>query len=222
MGDANAIIDIVKYVAWPIVVSGIAIGFRCQIGSFLSSFSGIADRIKKAGPLEFSTISDQTKPRENTKAKEETQEALGAEPQADDQSLGPWIDYVNGLISQNNLKDAPDLQERLVWTLAWNLRHNDFNGIAKIIFGTQIAALREITNSGGLTAEALRTFHTLHEEKVYKEGQNTPLDFWNWIALLRNQQLVVMDERGRYAITPIGLSFLKFAAADNVTEAQLF
>lgn len=221
MADPKGLIDLVGFVVWPIIVGSIAVGFRREIRAFLSSFPGMAGRIRKAGPLEFD-VGDQAKATDASKPKEDIGEALKTEPMPSDPSLLPWIENINELIRRNDLTNAPDLQQRLVWTLAWNMRLNEFNNTSKLIFGTQIAALKEIANSGGLTAEALKTIHEEHELRVHEDGKDAPLGFLNWIGFLRDQRLVSMDSQGRYAITPIGVGFLHYATADHVTEARVY
>lgn len=217
MADPKGLIDLVEAIAWPALFGGLAIGFRTPIKSFLGSFQSIAGRIKKAGPLEFESIGDQARAAGQVKPKEEEGKVLKTET---DPSLRPWIENINEQIRRNNL-NVSDLQEQLVQSLAWNLRHNEFNNTAKLIFGTQVAALKEISNSGGLSAEALQTIHAEHSERVIARG-DIPLDFLKWIGFLRDRRLVVMDERGRYQIAPLGVAFLQYAASEQLTEARLF
>ncbi|MBI1383393.1 MAG: hypothetical protein GC150_00580 [Rhizobiales bacterium] len=224
MAVVNTVVDLIGYLAWPAVVIGIALFFRDEIKSFLSSFSGMAGRLKKAGPLEFQDpVGHQGVVVEVSQKKEDVGKALETDPLPDDPTLRPWIEPIQELIQRKNLSNAPDLKDRLIRELAWSNRYNDFSNIGRQIFGTQVAALREIAASAALPAEALQRLHAEHEVRVFADGREAnPLDFLSWVAFLRDQRLIAMDEQGRYAITPIGRTFVQFAAANSVTEARLY
>ena len=133
------------------------------------------------------------------------------------------IEHIEGIIRNNDLVDAPDLNERLIRELAWTVRYRELSDTGRLIFGTQVAALKEIAASGALSAASLEKLHSEHEIRVKDAGIETaPFDFLTWIAFLRDRGLIVRDDQGRYTVTSIGSAFIQFAAANHVTEARDF
>jgi len=181
----------------------------------------MAGRIKKVGPLEFQeAASNQAS---SASVEGDIGKALKTEPIVKDPTLEPWMSRIEEQIERNGLKDAPDLKDRLMVQLAWTMRHGEFSGLASNIFGTQVAALKEMDASGPLTMEALQKIYHEHTDRILSDGTHSdPLDFLRWIAFLRDNALITMNDKGQYATTPIGKIFIQFLANSSITEAKMY
>lgn len=224
---ANAIVDLVGHTAWPAVALGLGYMYREDLRTLLSAVTGLASRIRRVGPAEF----QETAARQvlSNSAREGAQDSksdgaatLTAEQLLNDPTIKPWLDQINEFLRANNLIDAPDLKERLLAALAQNSRELEFRTIADRIFGTQLAALKEIEASGSLGMSALQELHSEHETRVLLADSGHALDLLSWIGFLRDTHLISLDESSHYKLTEKGRLFVRFANANGVNETRPF
>ena len=106
--------------------------------------------------------------------------------------------------------------------LAMSKRLVDFHVTARIVFGTQIAALKHMLGTpAGLTLDDLRPLFQEHETRLKAGNQTLVPDLLQWVGFLTGQHLVAY-ENARYKITPAGRDFLTFLGTIGVNEAKLF
>jgi hypothetical protein len=226
MGLGKFIVDMVGHLAWPTLIAGFLFIFRDPLKSLLNAFSGLALRVTKVGPAEFQgpTINQQPDPETGLSLQKSSseQKALAASPLPDDPDLEPWVDNVRQIISDNGLEHAADLEARLIRALALSSRHCDFEMIARTIFGTQLAAIKELDKSGPLSATAFQDLHSEHETRVLSESQGKPLSSLVWLGFLRDNKLARLTNDGKYELTNTGRLFLQFAGSIGLTEQRVF
>lgn len=176
-------------------------------------------RTTKAGPVEFAPTPSQqqaaaTAHRGSDKA------LVTAEPP--DPSVALWHSDVEEAVRATNIANKDDLIAQLKSALAMTRRAVDFNIAARLIFGTQIAVLRNLTASAdGLTLEDLRPIYNEHVTRLTAVKDDRAPDILQWIAFLVGQRLVLLRE-GRYRITEAGKVFLNFITSIGFDEAKSF
>lgn len=224
---ANAIVELIGHTAWPFVVLSVSYLYREDIKTFLATVTGLAGRIRRVGPAEFQETA--TRQVFSSPAEEGEQDRRGHGPTTlapekllNDPTVKPWLDQITEFLQANNLTDAPDLKDRLLAALALNSRELEFRTIADRIFGTQVAALKEIEVSGSLGMSALQNLHSEHETRVLLSDSGRALDILTWIAFLRDSQLIALNENSQYKLTAKGRLFLRFASTNGINETRLF
>ena len=181
-------------------------------------------RLKKVGAAEFhGSVAQQTGPSFAVELKEGIQVAGDFEdPLPDDPAIKDCEEKVRNEIRKGGLKNAPDLKNRLIRTLAYSARVNACEIVARGIFGTQFSALNNMNASDRLTKIALQEIHEEHEASVWSEIEESPLTFLTWVNFLTNNELAQMDPERRYEITRFGQFFLLFAANIGLNENRKF
>jgi len=96
-----------------------------------------------------------------------------------------------------------------------------FYMISRQIFGTQMAALRQLANSPPQSKRALEPIFEQHIQKTRERGL-TPIDFSSWIAFLLNTKLISVDKDGNYVITEMGKQFLEMYSVTTNETTRLF
>jgi hypothetical protein len=221
---ANALMTLLGQLAWPIVFLALGLIFKREIRSIFSAFPDIAERIKKVGPVELQEAISKKFPSDpltdksaNESPPQQPQLNFPAPPPApanNDPALGLWLDNIRKIIAELHLSE-PELRERLIQALAMSSRHHDFLKTANAMYGTQLAALKEIRASGHLSPIALQR---LHGEHLARPAPLQKSDFLSWIGFLRDTLLIAMDKDGDYKLTPVGNDFLDFVAANGIIE----
>lgn len=113
--------------------------------------------------------------------------------------------------------------------MAWALRltvmaqvERDHEQTYRLIFGSQIAALKELNVRGALTLDQAREVYTLTAMKNYPETFK-PETFEDWGQFLIGRNLVVVapqpaTEETRAILTHLGRDFLLFVTGRGLTE----
>ena len=207
-------LNLIKELKWVVGIAVIIWYFRLPLTNLINALSHLAGRTTKVGPVEFHQGKPSTKELERKLQESNTNE---------DPTLDLYVTKVREEVKELKLTDLNEVNERLVFGLAQTYRHIDYRSIARPIFGTQIAALKEIVASvDGVPQAALEKIHEDHEIRILGTTKGDPLDFLSWIGFLRDNGLVSMNSAGRYSATDQGRTFVKFAAHDGVSESKPF
>jgi hypothetical protein len=176
-------------------------------------------RTTKAGPVEFAPASTQ---QQAAAAEHGSDKPLITEAPPSDPSLAPWQADVEEAVRRENTQDKDELIGKLIISVALARRASDFNVAARLIFGSQIAALRTLASSpDGLTLEDLRPIYTEHQTRLLIAGSNEIPDILQWISFLLGQRLVAM-RNGHYHITEAAKVFLAFLNSIGMSEAKAY
>lgn len=107
----------------------------------------------------------------------------------------------------------------LIHGFAFAQRLAVFEQALRLIFGTQISALRHLSASTvPLTRAALQNIYESHVEKVTAAGL-TPVDFDSWVGFLLQRMLIFATPNGDYQATEVGRQFLHYADNLPINEA---
>jgi hypothetical protein len=191
--------------------------FRHQVVAMLGAVTGLAGRIHKAGPVEFQPLAQQQQ-QPSQLAKEGERRASA--PLQRHPLVVPFENHLRRNIKQQHLDQEPDFQDRLIYDLAEAIRTAQGETAGRLIFGTQLAALKQLDTDGTMTPAALNTLYEQHVHIAKEAGIDEPLSFLEWISFLTSRSLVRIDDDGRYAITDVGRSFLQYLGLIEVTEAK--
>lgn len=125
-----------------------------------------------------------------------------------------WLTKLEQEITANGYF-GDGLQARLKWALAISIKNALFERVSRLIFGTQISALRRLSTCDGMTDSELKG---IHEEHVKRVG-NLAADFVAWSGFLQSNDLVVYDNF-KLKITEVGRLYLEFAKSIGVDEQK--
>lgn len=193
-------------IIWPAVILLIGSSHRDQVRDFLG-------RLIKLGP----TGAEAVPPLQGTPRSVEV--ITNAATQGITLPLAP-ADVVISQIEQDIVEtlkqrsididklSADDKKALFLREYANLVRNYHFDMIASQIFGTQVAALRQLDSSPSQPRGALEPIFEEYVRKI-KEKDIPPIDFLGWIAFLLNTKLVATDVKGNYLITQMGKQFLQ-------------
>jgi hypothetical protein len=133
-----------------------------------------------------------------------------------DASLRHFYDAIDADIARYNLAGAA-LVDLLKYSLAQAMRTANFEMIGRLIFGTQLSALRSLQVGNGTREQ----FQPLYEEHVRKAKEENlkPFDYQMWLNFLQSRFLLIV-ENDSYLITAVGRNFLAWAYSVSMNESN--
>jgi hypothetical protein len=208
----------VEHFAWPAVVIVLTLTFLLL---FRSQVAGFIDRTKSLKVPGIHAEGDSlTQVQAQSKSVEQSliggPEKLGTP--LSDEVLGPMDQEVHRLIKAS----VPDHSNHLPWALRL-LSHmslqRDHEITARLIFNSQVQALRAMAQSGGvLNAEQLRAFY---ESAASQSDAYEQYSFDRWWNFLANRRLITNDG-SMFHLTPIGRSYLAYVASTGISDPAAF
>jgi len=207
-----ALVDLIKGIAWPAAIVAVLLLFRADV-------SRLIPRLREIGPT-----GAKLDPAQKADAQRAAAEQVSDPSRIVLKDL-PGLARTDAIANLERVLHAalvnipPEEQvDRLVRLLAEARIATEFEKIYRLIFGSQIAGLRELNSRHSVpTAEARRRFD---EEVVpanpdfYRGEQFT---FEQWLGFLRNSGLVAEAEE-RLSLTPLGKDFLGYLTALGLRE----
>lgn len=209
MSGLAAVVEIIKAVVWPVAAIIIAYVFKADV-------HGLIPRLRRAGPtgVEFDPADAQ-----KTSTVEITTTEPGKLKEFPGMMRTPAIARVErqlyaGLAARKDVK--PEEREALlVRLLAQSQLEAAFERIYNLIFGSQIAGLRELNTRGRVTGNEAREF--------FKGVKSRFADFYKgysfeaWLGFLVSNGLVVRDQ-DILQITDLGRDFLIYLTGRRLPE----
>ena len=190
--------------AWPMVTLLLVLLFRGTVTLLLQRMI----RLNKDG-VEFSSPQQP----EKTDARDKIE--LNGSSQISDSTILPWLEKLNEEIRVSSF-EGEELANRLKAALAANIRNALFERVSRLVFGTQLLALRRMASSGGLTTDELKE---IYNEHVNRLGDGIKSDYVAWVGFLEGNELVKY-EATKLTLTPIGVLYLEFAKSIGISEAK--
>lgn len=196
------LVDLLKGIAWPIVVFVIAYVFRQPLKELFP-------RITKAGPTGI-----------------EMAEAQQVQVSKWSGELLPGVQRTPAIEAQEKTLyarlDDITVEKRtglLVNALAVAQLSSRFERIYGAIYGSQIAGLRALVNAGGkvTSADALQFFNDMKSKKP----EMSNIQYEAWLEFLRLAGLITIDSE-TISITDMGRDFPLYLTVANLTEAKSF
>lgn len=211
----GTLVLLITGVAWPALIFYFLWRFENEIRSSLSSVPNLANRLNRAGFVEFQPLAEQQQATELT---HEVQQIAAAGFQRDP-LVRPFETQLRAQIEGGQIHREADYVDRLIYTAAELARIAQGETTGRQIFGTQIAALRQLANVGPMTTAAITALYDQHLQRV-RDAQLTvtPLTFQEWLSFLTGRSLLKIGDDGRYEITGVGRSFLQYLETIGVSE----
>jgi len=209
----STFVTLVGYLVWPALIFYVVWKFESEIRAALTSVPNLANRLNKAGIIEFQPLAIQ-------QVQELEVHQIETLAWSRDALVVPYEDHLLRHLRSTGIDRQPDYTERLIYSMAEFARVAQGEIVARTIFGTQIAALKQM-NSAPLTPEALKVFHDRHIHKVTDDDRGQePLTFDQWLYFFTVRELAEVSDDGRYAATPTAASLLRYLEAREVSEAS--
>lgn len=188
-------VDVVSVaLTWPVFATVLVLIFRCQLRHLLTT---VADKIcnltKGPNGIEF---------RQNNRGNLDSKP-----PYADTDHVEPDDEVLDNIEKniqkehEGNIKalSADKQREFYIRKYAIALRSEQFLIIGMQIYGTQVAALRQLDVGTPQTKDALMSIFAEHKRRVGNTGAS--VDFYSWISFLLIKALISTDAQGYYNIT---------------------
>jgi hypothetical protein len=210
-------VTLVGHIAWPAVIIFLVWRFFPEMKSALSSVPTLAGRINKAGFVEFQPLAQQQQQQQPAEFGKEREQSTSSTLQRH-RLVVPFEAHIRQNIKDQKLDGDPDFQDRLIYNLAEAVRTAQGESTTRQIFGTQLAALKQLAN-GPMTVAALKTLYDQHVQLAKEVGIAEPLSFLQWVSFLTSRSLAQIADDGRYAITDVGRSYLEYVEGLGVTES---
>jgi hypothetical protein len=212
MGDALVYLVCIAIILGSAAIFAFVFFLREDLKAWMQRTRGLGPRGLELGPPDQQQV--------RAEAAERGQQAqLMPPPATPDPGLAHWQEQVRAAVASSGLA-GPQLINQLEYTLSLAARMIDFHIAARWIFGTQIAALRQLSVAPrGCSLDDLRP---LFEEHVRRMAQMNPFatpDILRWVGYL-SSQLLVTSEDGRYQISAAGRDFLQFAGTNGFDESK--
>lgn len=131
-----------------------------------------------------------------------------------DPTMEVWINAVGAEIDTATPQTKQHLVEYITLAYATARRASVFERDARLIFGSQVRAMKKMVEVGPCTEGILSEYLDQH---VKSSDGTVYTSIPAWIQFLRDERFVSMDQ-ARYDITDVGRSFLDFATNNNLTD----
>lgn len=141
--------------SWPLVVLLLLLFFRRAVWDLSTALVNVSQRVRRLGDIDF----QEQEPGQVVAAPDAAEAAL-ADVVDNDPDLQPWMENAEQILQQANIP-ANQVRARLIRAWAFANRARSFDDIGRVIFRTQVAALRRIAQSG-VDGRGLRRFHREH------------------------------------------------------------
>lgn len=206
-----------EFMAWPVIVlllvAVFLLLFRPQIGRLIDRMSSVKlPGFQAEGPDQAKAEQQSLPP---SHAMVGVEERLGT-PHLDD-VLSP-IEKETARQIEASVRDPND---RLPWALRLysNARiHHEHEISRRLIFGSQLRALRQISQYGGsVSMSEIKAMY--REAKAAKIEQYENFSFEQWRDFLPSRGLLAVEAE-RVTITLLGRNFLAYLAAQGITDPQ--
>lgn len=205
-----AIVDLLKTIAWPLVVMIVAIYYKTE------TIKDLLPRLRKAGPtgVEFDPAAQQkTIASDIVASSSELKQKNNLLPPT------PAISQVESKLADDLKKiDPGDQIALLTRELAVARLIVAFERIYRVLFGSQIYGLRRLNEVQKAT---IADAHALYETFRSQTPSDYPISFDVWIGFLKNQELV-KENNGTVEITDIGRDFLLYITQNRLIESKPF
>lgn len=130
-----------------------------------------------------------------------------------DKALEVWIDAVGDEIATANEDTKKRLFEYMTLAYASARRNSVFEKNARLLFGSQFRAMKQLVTGPCTDVELLK-----HFEQHKKSSEGTVYNSLSeWLKFLEQTGSVIM-EGGLYKITPVGRNFLDFIHASQIAD----
>jgi hypothetical protein len=195
------LVDLVKGIAWPLLIFGIAYAFRQPLKELLP-------RVRRAGPTGIE-IADQS---------ELVRKWTGELRQLPNLQRTTAIETLEKAIHTDlELTREDERTDLLVNRLAQNRLAAIFERVYGAIYGSQIAGLRALVNAGGKVtmSDAVQYF----DEAKSKKPELNEVEFGAWLEFLRVFNLIKIENE-TISISELGRDFLLYLTAANLNEAK--
>jgi len=199
---SSLVLDYVRALVWPVLVAAILAYF---LGRYRDNVGGLIDRINSLkGPLGTAVGFDPAQPQQQL-------DASAAETLIDEQE--ELIESVRHeyeeRLAEEQVQQA-ELTSYLLNELAAKELQVDFERIYRVIYGTQVAALRALRAApAGLPRAAVEA--PLEQAKQSSIELLRPrVTFADWFGFLERNDLATAGDDGLYRITPKGVGFLTY------------
>jgi hypothetical protein len=202
---ANLIlVQFIVPLAWPVaLLVGIFI-LRSPIHNLLERVVELGPGGAKLSPPQLQTATDSA---------QRTSE-IPIDTSKSDPELDLWEKPIRREIEKRGLVTSDGLTEQLISALAQANRRADFENVARVIFGTQIGALKQLNSLGPLPESTLKKWFKEHKKRA---KENAFGDFKQWMRYLLDLPLVTM-RNGEFEISRYGRQVLDFLFNSNITE----
>ena len=208
---ANLAVDLLKQIAWPLAAVLIALSFRAE-------FRALLPKLRRVGPtgLEFEVERQQIRAAV-VAAPGELKELPGL---SRTQAMARVERLLHDRLHQSITKQE-DREDLLVRLLAQSHLETLFEQTYRLIFGSQISALKILNQHQGVTvseADARAHFERLKElhPEVYQH-----YGYEQWLGFLLGRDLIMRSD-DTFAITDIGRDFLLYLTAKGLPENKPF
>jgi hypothetical protein len=214
--------ELLKGIAWPLVVLALATAYRPEILSFLPALFRILSRTRKLevkgiGALEIDAADQQQIPTEDTaEISDPSTVKLREIPGLNrSEAIGNLERELHVLVRKLTVEP----KDVLIRNLAQARLEAAFGLFYAGIFGSQIAGLVALEARGKVPISEAHSFY-LEFEKLYPEIYSK-YGFSGWLGFLRDRKLITRDEKD-VSITPLGLDFLDWLRAKALSFNKPF
>ena len=147
---------------WPLVALVIALTFKNAVDGLANGVVAMTNRVTRLAGVEFQSQEGQSD--SPLAASEAMFDLKSIDVLDNDASLKPFYEHFVGLI-ENHSVDQQQRYARAVRAWAYAVRARWFDNIARMIFETQIAALRKIAIQAS-DKRGLRSFHGEYQRRA--------------------------------------------------------
>jgi hypothetical protein len=203
----KAVVDLVRIVAWPSVVVFIAVKFKPELLSAVSSLLRREFKVEALGGSVSIGVEQQTLV--ETTALSETSSSLDPSPR----------EAVNLMEARlrTELKaiDPSKKEATLLRSLAEVRLGRGQEAVYNRVFGSQIAFLKKLNEVHSLTVDQARDFYKLFADKL--PGVYGSYNFDAWLAFMTTSELIVRSENN-LQINWLGQDFLTYIITQRFSE----
>lgn len=203
----NLGVDLLKQLAWPIAAVIIAFLFRGE-------FRTLLPKLRRVGPtgLEFEVERQRAAP---VVAPGQLKELPGI---SRTQAMAHIERLLHDSLHQSTTKQE-DREDLLVRLLAQSRLETLFEQTYRLIFGSQISALK-LLNQGIRASDADARAHFEHQKELNPEVYEH-YGYEQWLGFLLGRDLI-MQSKDTFEITDIGRDFLLYLTAKGLSENKPF
>lgn len=209
------LVDLIKGIAWPIVIGVIAWIFRSNIGGVLGHLPKVLDRVRELpGGTKLCPAEEEQQARLGVVTSRPSLElkqipGLGRTPAIEmrERAILSLLDEIN----------EDERVSRLTRALAESCLSTAFERIYRIIYGSQISMLRLLNENPHFREHHVRDFFSRVKDRFPEIYANYTFD--RWLDFLKTAQLAVQIE-DRLQISDVGRDFLTYLTLQGLPEAK--
>lgn len=214
MDVMGKLLNWITSVAWPLVAIFLGLWYYGLIREIGLAIVNLSKRAKSGFGMHFDQAQSESSVESGTVQAESAIEDIAG----GDRSLQFFIDDMKAALLHKNITLKPtEAEKRLLAAWAFTARERAFDRISRVIYITQVEALRRLAKSP-TDGRGLKSIYNRHVELVL--GADEIASFGHWMNFLVSNDLAEKMEKAQYEITDLGRAFLIYADATGLPETR--